>query len=65
MDGLFTDHEGIVMQDLQNIFKIFGTHQMKQESQFRVWYFGGLYGRAEPIRLLLSHANVGWEDVIV
>ena len=53
------------MDDLKNIFKIFGTHQPAPQTQFRVWYFEGLYGRGEPLRLLLTHANQVWEDVNV
>jgi hypothetical protein len=39
------------------------TFAMKPESKYRIWYFEGMYGRGEPIRLLLSHANQGWEDL--
>ena len=48
-----------------NIIKIFATLQPQPATQFRVWYFEGLYGRAEPMRLLLTHANCVWEDVNV
>ena len=53
------------MDDLMKIFKIFGELNMKPESQIRVWYFGGMYGRAEPIRLLLTHAGIPWEDMSI
>jgi hypothetical protein len=36
---------------------------MKPESKYRIWYFEGLYGRAEPIRQLLTHAGVAFEDM--
>lgn len=58
MDQTFPDHPGIFYEDLTKIFTIFGTFNMKPESKYRIWSFEGYYGRAEPVRLLLTHAGV-------
>lgn len=61
----FSDHDGVTMMDLGKSLKTFGTFAMKPDSKYRIWYFEGLYGRAECMRLLLTHANIGWEDMPV
>jgi hypothetical protein len=51
------------MEDLGKTLMTFRTFGMKPESKYRIWYFEGMYGRAEVIRLLLDHANVPYEDL--
>ena len=65
MNDFWNDYDGIKQEDLMKTMKIFGSLSMKPELHCRVWYFEGLYGRAEPMRLLLTHANIPWEDVSV
>ena len=63
LNATFPDHENVVHDDLMKIFKTFGELGPKPETEVRVWYFAGMYGRAEPIRLLLTHAGIPWEDI--
>lgn len=61
----FSDHDGVTMEDLGKTLATFKTFSMKPESKYRIWYFGGMYGRAEVFRLLLTHAGIPWEDLPV
>lgn len=36
--------------------------QAQQTCEYKIWYFAGFYGRAEGIRLLLTHAGVSFEE---
>jgi len=59
----FTEGAGFSMDDLSKTIHTFRTFGMSPEPKYRIWYFEGLYGRAEPIRLLLTHAGIPWEDL--
>lgn len=52
--------DGIDLWSINNSGKVYAAIK-KNTPEYRIWYFDG-YGRAEPIRLLLTHANVSWED---
>ena len=60
----FSDHDGVTMEDLGKSLATFKTFGMKPESKYRIWYFQ-MYGRGEPMRLLLTHAGIPWEDMTV
>ena len=44
---------------------VLGALAMKPETEYRIWYFKNIYGRAEVMRLLLTHKGICWEEFCV
>lgn len=64
MNKLNQSYTGLKKDDFRMTNMILYKMNMKPDCMYRIWYFD-FYGRAEPIRMLLTHAGIKWEDIPV
>ena len=62
INKLNPDTPGIKKEDLGKTNMICQRFNMRPGAMYRVWFLE-FYGRAEAIRLLLTHAGIEWQDM--
>ena len=62
INSMNPDTPGIKKEDLGRTNMICQRMNMRPGAMYRIWYFA-FYGRAECIRLMLTHAGVDWQDM--
>ena len=62
INKLNPDTPGLKKEDLGRTNMICQRFNMRPGAMYRIWYFE-FYGRAECIRLMLTHAGIDWQDM--
>ena len=62
MNKLNQSYTGLKKDDFRLTNMILYHMNMRPGCMYRVWMFDGFYGRGEPLRMLLTHAGIKWDE---